>query len=158
MSKSELHTVAAETTEVIIPLADENGVGLEGVRLRLSAWAYRRQHDVTATLEVAGGRRSFVNISRIDAWPADPHFNTIARKTAGLGHVPPVVEHCHIHRFEDNAKVGGIAFLPPHNLPIAVPFSEPLTSFRSFLRMVAQEFNIQGLDDFPAPPWQEYLL
>ncbi|MCA1469800.1 hypothetical protein I6F09_18060 [Bradyrhizobium sp. IC3195] len=143
---------------MVIPLGDENGVGLEGVRLRLSAWAYRRQHEVTATLEITGGRRSFVNIARVDAWPADPHFNTLARKTAGLGHVPPVVEESHVHRFEDNAKVGGKAFLPPYNLPIAVPVAEPLTSFRGFLRTVAQEFNIQGLDDFPTPHWQEYLL
>jgi hypothetical protein len=158
MAKLDLHSVIAETTDVVIPLGDETGVGLEGVRLRLSAWAYRRQHEVTATLEVAGGRRSFVNIARVDAWPADPHFNTLARKTGGLGHVPPVVEGSHVHRFEDNAKVGGKAFLPPHNLPVAVPIEEPLTSFRGFLRIVAQEFKIEGLDDFPAPQWQEYLL
>jgi hypothetical protein len=42
MSRSDLHSVAAETTEVVIPLGDASGVGLEGVRLRLSAWAYRR--------------------------------------------------------------------------------------------------------------------
>jgi hypothetical protein len=158
MSKSDLHSVAAETTEVVIPLGDINGVGLEGVRLRLNAWAYRRLHEVTATLEVAGGRRSFVNIARVDAWPADPHFNTIARKIAGLRHAPPMVAESHVHRLEDNAKIGGKAFLPPHNLPVAVPVAEPLTSFRGFLRTVAQEFNIEGLDDFPAPSWQEYLL
>lgn len=52
MSRSDLHSVAAETTEVVIPLGDVNGVGLEGVRLRVNAWAYRRLHEVTATLEL----------------------------------------------------------------------------------------------------------
>jgi hypothetical protein len=70
--RDDVHTVSAETTEVVFQLADERGTGLEGVRLRLKAWAYRRQRDVTATLEVVGGR-SFVTISRIDAWPSDPH-------------------------------------------------------------------------------------
>jgi len=158
MAKAELHSVFAETTEVVIPLGDANGVGLEGVQLRLNTWAYRRQHEATATLEVAGGRRSFVNIARVDAWPADRHLNGLARKIAGLRHVPGVVEGSHVHRFEDNLKVGGKAFLPLYNLPIAIPVAEPLTSFRGFLRTVAQQFNIRELDDFPAPPWQEYLL
>lgn len=158
MAKLDLQSVAAETVEVVIPLGDADGVGMEGVQLRLNTWAYRRQHETTATLEVAGGRRSFVNIARVDAWPANPHFNTLARKIAGLRHVPAVVEGSHVHRFADNEKFGGKAFLPSYNLPVAVPITEPLTSFRGFLRTVAQEFNIRRLEDFPPPTWQEYLL
>jgi hypothetical protein len=33
-----------------IPLADEHGVGLEGVRLHLTAWPYRKLEDLTAVL------------------------------------------------------------------------------------------------------------
>lgn len=58
----------------------------------------------------------------------------------------------------DNAKVGLAAFEPPGNLPVAIPLKEPLTSFRGFLRTVAEEFVIVGLDEFDPPAWQEYLL
>jgi len=153
----ELTSVAAETTEVVIPLGHETGVGLQGVQLRLNAWAYRRMHEVTATLEVAGGRL-FVTIARVDAWPADPHMNGLARTVPALRRHPSVIEGSHVHRFRDNARVGGKAFRPPYNLPIAVPVQEELTSFRGFLRTVAKEFVIVGLEDFDPPRWQEYLL
>jgi hypothetical protein len=155
--RDELLSVAAETTEVVIPLGNEDGVGIQGVQLRLNAWAYRRMHEVTATLEITGGR-SFVTIARIDAWPADPHMNILARRYPNLRNVPPVVDGSHIHRFRDNARIGIKAFRPPFNLPIAIPIAESLTSFRGFLRTVAQEFVIVGLEDFDPPPWQEYLL
>ena len=37
LNRDELHTAAAETTEVVVPLADEHGIGLEGVQLRMAA-------------------------------------------------------------------------------------------------------------------------
>lgn len=156
-SRQDLNSIIAETTEVVLPLGDASKVGLVGVQLRLTAWAYRRMHEVTATLEVPGGRRSFVTIARLDAWPSSPHMNVTARKTSGLRHVPLLVEGSHVHQFSDNARLGLPAFLPPRNLPVAVPI-EPLTSFRGMLRTVAQEFVIVGLEDFDPPPWQEYLL
>lgn len=142
---------------MVIPLGDQNGIGIEGAQLRLGAWAYRRMHEVTATLEVSG-RRSFVTIGRVEAWPSGPHMNTLARKHPALRHVPPVIEGCHVHRFGDNVHLGLQAFEPPRNLPVAVPIDPPLTSFRGFLRTVAEEFVIVGLEDFDPPPWQEYLL
>ena len=69
--RDELHTTAGDTIRVVIPLAEAGGPGLEAVRLRLTAWPFRREYDVSATLEVEGGR-SFLNIARIDVWPADP--------------------------------------------------------------------------------------
>jgi hypothetical protein len=81
--RDELHTLAAELAETLIPLADSSGVGLEGVRLRINAWAYRRMHEVTAILEVPGHRR-FVNVARVDAWPIDPHLNIRARQHSAL--------------------------------------------------------------------------
>lgn len=158
-SKNDLSTIAAEWTEVVIPLGNEQGTGLQGVQLRLNAWAYRRLHEVTATLEVGGGGRQSVTIARVDAWPSDPHFNSVARKVPKLrGKVPNEVDGSHVHRFRDNARVGGKAFRPPFNLPIAVPVPETLTSFRGFLRTVGTEFVIIGLEEFDPPPWQEYLL
>lgn len=158
--RDDVHTVAAETTQSIFQLGSAQGVGLEGVRLRFRAWAYRRHQDVTATLEVVGGR-NFVTISRIDAWPSDPHHNSLKTlRKPGLKGFQPEIAGCHVHRFNDNVRYGAEAFGPgpEGNLPVAIPFSKNLESFRDFLRCVRDEFNIEGLDEFPAPPsWQELV-
>jgi hypothetical protein len=158
--RDDLHTVSAEITEALFQLADEDGTGLEGVRLRLKAWAYRRHRDVTATLEVVGGR-SFVTISRVDAWPSDPHHNSYkALSKSGLKAFEPIIDGCHVHRFADNVKYGREAFGagPEGNLPVAEAFPHNLQSLRDFLRSVGAEFRIEGLDEFPGPPsWQVIL-
>lgn len=157
LRRDDVHTVSAEITEVLFQLADDKGIGLEGVRLRFKAWAYSRHRDVTATLEVIGGR-SFVTMSRIDAWPSDPHRNSFkVLKTPSLRTFAQEIQGCHVHRFDDNAKYGPEAFGagPEGNLPVAVAFPNDLQSFRDFLRSVETEFNIEGLDEFPGPPsWQ----
>jgi len=154
--RDKLRTAAAETTEAIIQLADESGVGLEGVRLRLVAWAFRMNQEVTATLEVPGGR-SFVTIARVDAWPLDPHMNLLARKYSQLRHLPVQIEGCHAHRFAHNAILGRSAFAPDGNLPIAAPLPNRLQSFRDFLRTVSAEFLIDGIDGFDGPDWGEMI-
>jgi hypothetical protein len=154
--RTELHTAAAETTETLISLADAAGVGLEGVRLRLNAWAFRRMHEVTATLEVPGNRK-FVTVARVDAWPGDPHLNLKARQHQTLRHLPARIDGSHVHRFEDNARLGISAFAPYSNLPAAAPVAETLTSFRDFLRIVGTEFGINGLDQIDPPNWQELI-
>lgn len=154
--RTELRSQAAEITETLIPLSDVSGVGLEGVRLRLNAWAYRRMHEVTATLEVAGHRSRFVNVARVDAWPADPHYNLSTRHYPALRHYPPVVDGSHVHRFDDNVRLGISAFAPYGNLPVAFP-TAVLTSFRDFLRIVETEFGISGLSQIDPPNWQELI-
>jgi hypothetical protein len=150
-NKDDLRTVAAETIELLLPLADEAGIGLEGVNLRLTAWPFRKHYDVTATLEVPGGR-SFVTIGRVDAWPPDPHLNVRARGHPGCGHLPLEINGHHVHRFKDNAKLGRDAF-GAGNLPLAAPVTSRLQSFRDFLRVVGEEFNIDGLDQLNPPDW-----
>jgi hypothetical protein len=149
----ELHTAAAETTEALFQLADATGVGLEGVRLRLTAWAFRRMSDVTATLEVPGGR-AFVTIARVDAWPSSGHMNLTARKHPALRHLPTEIQGCHVHRFADNARFGKAAFAPDGNLPVADEIPDGLQSFRDFLRTVSAEFRVDGIEQFNAPDWQ----
>jgi hypothetical protein len=154
-ARSELHSDAAELTQAIVQLADADGVGLEGIRLRLVASAFRRLQDVTATLEVAGGR-SHVCIARLDAWPSGPHLNLRSRRHAVLRHLPPKIDGSHVHRFEDNARLGHSAFGPgTHaNLPVAAQIPGSLGSFRDFLRVVGNEFRIDGLDDVDPPVWR----
>lgn len=94
LRRDDVHTVSAEITEVLFQLADDKGIGLEGVRLRFKAWAYSRHRDVTATLEVIGGR-SFVTMSRIDAWPSDPHRNSFkVLKTPSLRTFAQEIQGC----------------------------------------------------------------
>jgi hypothetical protein len=112
-------------------------------------------HEVTATLEAPGHRR-FVNIARVDAWPADPHLNLRTRHHSDLRHLPGVIDGSHVHRFEDNARLGISAFAPYSNLPIAAP-TEELTGFRHFLRIVGEEFGISGLPEIDPPNWQELI-
>ena len=154
--RDRLHTTAGERAFVVIPLREKSGPGLEGVRLRLTVWAFRRESDVTATLEVPDHR--FVTIARVDAWPSDPHPNTRARKVPALRHLPRMVEGHHVHRFADNARLGREAFRPPANLPVAAPIDQQLRSFRDFVRCVAAEFRIDGLDDFDPPDTWRMLL
>jgi hypothetical protein len=155
--RNDIRTVSAEITDALFQLSDQNGTGLQGVRLRLKAWAYKRHSDVTATLEVLGGR-SFVTISRIDAWPSDPHRNSFkVLKVPKLKGFPAELAECHVHRFDDNAQYGVVAFGagPEGNLPVAAALPNALQSFRDFLRSVGTEFNVGGLDNFPSPPsWQ----
>jgi hypothetical protein len=95
---------------------------------------------------------SFTVIARLDAWAPDPHLNVRARKYPGLGHLPPEVGQHHVHRFEDNAKLGLEAF-GADNLPLAAPIADHLDSYRDFLRAVGAEFNIEGLDQLKPPDW-----
>jgi hypothetical protein len=146
--RDELHTTAGDTISVVMPLAEAGGPGLEAVRLRLTAWPFRWEYDVSATLEVEGGR-SFVTIARIDAWPPDPHVNGQARKHPALRHLPAIVEGHHIHRFASNARLGKEAFAPTGNLPAAEPLEDTLQSFGDFVRIVQAEFRIDGVDKCP---------
>ena len=154
-SRNDLNTGAGNTTQIILPLARLSGEGIEGARIRITAWPFRRQFDVTATMEAPGGR-SFVTIARLDAWPPDPHENVSRPHRQMLGVPAQVIGH-HIHRFEDNARVGREAFAPFGNLPIARPIEGPIDSFRQFLDMVGKEFRIEGLADWPPPEWGELI-
>src|SRR5262249_55075209 len=123
--RGDIHTTAAESIYAVVPLGETGGPGLEGVRLRLTAWPFQREYDVTATLEAPGGR-AFVNIARLDAWPPDPHINTRARRHPVLRHLPREIDTHHVHRFLDNARLGRKAFAPEGNLPIAAPIDGQL--------------------------------
>jgi hypothetical protein len=154
--RGELHTAAAEIIEIVVQLGDASGIGLEGVRLRIGAWAYKHFREVTATLEVEGGR-SFVTIARLDGRPVDPHINLLARRHRSLRHLPVLIDGDHVHRFADNAVLGLPAFAPGVNLPIAAPIPGGLGSFRDFLRTLAEEFNIDSAEKIKPPDWRVML-
>jgi hypothetical protein len=154
--RDQLHTTAGQTVSVVIPLAQRGGAGLEAVRLRLTVWPFRKDYDVTATLEVEGGR-SFVNIARVDGWPPDPHINAVAKRHPALRHLPAIVTGHHVHRFLDNARLGRGSFAPMGNLPVAAPLEDALQSFRDFARIVEREFRIDGLSRLTPPGWQRLI-
>lgn len=152
----KIRTTAGENTRVVFPLARVGGPGIEGARLRLTAKPFRRNEEVTATLEVSGGRNG-VTIARIDAWPLDPHGNINREHRKMLG-IPQLIPGSHVHRFEDNARIGVEAFSPQSNLPVARELDRDIQSFRQFLALVEAEFRITGLSAFPAPDGWEGLL
>ena len=155
--RGELQTSAGQTIDVVIPLADDKGVGLEGVRLRLVAWPHRREYDITATLKVPGGR-GFVTIARVDCWPAAPHVNTVSRNHPALRQLPPIIEEHHVHRFSDNAYLGIEAFAPLGNLPAADRIDGTVGSFRDFVRVAGYEFRVLGIEDFHPPDWHGMMF
>jgi hypothetical protein len=73
-----------------------------------------------------------------------------------LSHLPPEVGQHHVHRFDDNAKLGRDAF-GSANLPLAAQITDRLESYRDFLRVVGTEFNIEGLDQLQPPDWSDLL-
>ena len=152
--RGELRSTAGARIEVVIPLAKVGGAGIEGARLRLLAHADRREWEVTATLEVEGGR-SFVCIARVDAWPPDPH-KTVHRELCRRLGIPSEVESHHVHRFEDNALRGLEAFR--NGMPLARPIEGGNMSFRRFMEIVCAEFHVTGLEEFPPPPTWGSLL
>jgi hypothetical protein len=157
--REALNTNMGEKTDLIRQLADNQGVSILGAQLRINAFAYRREFELTATLEATGGRNG-VTIARVDAWPSAPHSNYKARKHGALRHLPRLIHGHHAHRFPDNAKLGRKAFTPSENLPAAVAIDGRLTSFRDFLSVVASEFGIDAddMDAIQPPPTWELLL
>jgi hypothetical protein len=69
-----------------------------------------------------------------------------------LGHLPAEIYGHHVHRFDDNAKIGRDAF-GAGNLPLAAPVTGRLQSYRDFLRTLGEEFKISGLDQLNPPDW-----
>jgi hypothetical protein len=154
--RGDINTRAADSIRAIAPLGEVGGPGLEGVRLRLTAWPFRREYDLTATLEAPGGR-AFVTIARLDAWPPEPHVNTQTRRHPVLRHQPGIIETHHVHRFKDNARLGMRAF--EENLPVADVLDDEIQSFRDFVRIVGEEFDIEGTGDIKPPEsWRGLLV
>lgn len=143
----------AERLSLLAQLADVNGPSIEGLRLRLEAWANRPMCDLTATLELLDGAQ-WVCLSRVDVAPYGPHSNKDWR-TLGI---PPDITGSHFHAFSDNVKLGKGAFAPTGNLPAARPLGREPDSFREFVVVVGQIFNIDGSADLPCPEWQKGLF
>ncbi|RWC32342.1 hypothetical protein [Mesorhizobium sp.] len=145
---------AGESDQLVLSslLLDDSGATLEGVELRIVVWRDRPLEDATALLQVEND--GWMPISRLDCWPYSPHTNRYWRRL----HQIPIVDGSHIHRTEDNARLGRKAFTASENLPSAVVVDSEPQSFRDMLRMVEFYFNIDGACDLPPPQWQERLI
>jgi hypothetical protein len=145
---------AGESDQLVLAslLIDGSGVSLEGVELRIVVWRDRPIEDATALLQVEND--GWMPISRLDCWPYSPHTNRYWKRL----HQAPIVEGSHIHRTQDNARLGRKAFTASENLPSAVSVDGEPQSFRDMLRLVKLYFNIDGACDLPPPQWQERLI
>lgn len=148
-----LRSQSAQRVEILTQLQDENAIALEGVRLRLAAWAERYMEDMTTTLEVLYLER-WVCISRIDFIPYAAHANKHWRRFK----LPAEVNGSHIHSCQNNAKLGLEAFTPRENLPVAMPLDQEPRSFREVLSVIEKEFGVSGLADLPPPEWNGRLF
>lgn len=144
---------AAEQIQLLVQLEDEHGVVLEGVRLRLTAWADQPMVDIVAIFEILSSER-WMCASRVDFVPQAPHSNKHWRKLR----LPADVNGSHIHSFEDNAKLGRLAFTASENLPAARPLGEEPNSLRDIFRVVGEAFKIEKLNALPMPEWNGSLL
>jgi hypothetical protein len=146
------HSQEAERIEKIVQLADTNGVSIEGVRIRISAWSQLPLADVTVTFEVLDSDR-WVCTSRIDFLPRSPHGNVRWRDFD----LEPVINGSHIHTCNDNSRLGLDAFTPTENLPIAVSLTAEPVSFRDMLATVETCYNVGGFGDITPPEWNGSL-
>lgn len=153
-SRSPLRSLLAERVELLLQLQDENGIALEGVRVRIAAWSHRYLQDMTATFEVLDTGDRWLCINRIDFLPPAPHHNKHHRRFG----ISPEIYGSHIHRCEDNAKLGVEAFTPRENLPNAIPLDREPNSFKEVVDLISEHFNISGISELPAPDWNGELF
>ena len=151
---SPLRSQQAQRAEILIQLQDENGIAIEGARIRIAVWMHRYLEDITATLEVLDAGDRWVCISRIDFVPPAPHFNKHYRR---LG-ISPEIYGSHIHSCDDNAKIGVEAFSARENLPVAVGLEREPTSFRDIIEVVSDRLNVSGISELRAPEWNGELF
>jgi hypothetical protein len=142
--------------EAVVRLRSE-GVSLEGLRLRANASIDFYDRDITMQLELLRWSSKF-HLTRADFRPFSMHQNNRRE----LKHLPRRIEACvtHIHRFEDNVRLGVDAFrsVKIDNLPAAAPVEPAPGSVRDFLSVVAQCMSIGDCRDMPLPPWQGRLI
>ncbi|WP_172729866.1 hypothetical protein [Neorhizobium galegae] len=148
-----LKSKSAQRIQLLVQLADQHDISLEGVRVRFCAWADRPMEDITATFEVLHSER-WACISRIDFHPYAPHSNRYWRKF-GLA---ADVNGSHIHSYDSNARLGIDAFTAGGNLPNASSLDEEPGSFREICQVVGRSFNIKECGNLQMPEWNGSLL
>ncbi|MCC2610384.1 hypothetical protein [Neorhizobium petrolearium] len=152
-AKPSLKSRSAQRMQLLVQLADNYDIALEGVRVRFYVWADRPMEDITVIFEVLHLERWTV-ITRIDFLPYGPHINKHWRKFG----LPPDVNGSHIHSYKDNVKLGSEAFTAAGNLPNGVPLDDEPKSFREICRLVGQKLRIEGCENLPMPEWNGSLL
>lgn len=139
----------AQRASLQVSLADQDGLNLEDIQLRITIWKGRPNEDVTCTLEASDN--NWTCISRMDFWSNSPHINPDWRTVPNL---PPKVGDTHYHRFKENKIIGTESFKPNGNLRAAINFDTEPRSFRDILRLIEDEWNITDAANLPLPERQ----
>ncbi|KPB01362.1 hypothetical protein [Ahrensia marina] len=150
--ETRLASMRCEKYEFVVPLATASSLLIQGLRLRMLAPSQRKNEDLVANLESLY-QGKFRCIARIEFWPESPHFNKHWKR---LG-IQANVQGSHVHSTRLNSRLGEDAFLPFENLPCAEPIDEP-TSFREAVNKIETIYNISGLKEIEAPPWNDQLF
>ncbi|WP_152579325.1 hypothetical protein [Bosea sp. LC85] len=143
------------TLKLHLALADDSGVSIGGLSLMLEFDALGGRQGA-AVLRFCD--QSNWHLGRFDFGEEETHSNRRAI-SQGCSGVPALVRGSHCHQFGLNERLGADAFRATTGCPpAAIPIVDDPPSFRQRMRLVSAEFNIEGLDDIPPPPFQGDLL
>ena len=138
----------------LVHALDIEGVTIEGLLLRIIAFADFPEEAVTVQLEYSQAGRRDSAVDRINWRPLHTHEN---------GNKGPAeyrlitIEGTHRHSFEHNWLTAE-ARLRKSNLPVAVPLNPEPDSFEALLAFLGECFRINGLRVIEHPPWREETL
>jgi len=144
-----------EFVRLVSPL-DIDGITEEGLLFTARAHIYMPDRAVAFQLEYHSARNAKLRgpIVRFDWLPTAPHNN---KGRGPKEHQLQTITGSHLHSFDLNWDPSNSAMRQP-NLPIAVPVSDRLETFKEALDFVEKEFRIKGLGSIPPPPWTAKLL
>lgn len=140
---------------LVSPL-DIDGVTVEGLRLRVTAISCRIEECVTMQIEYFPPKRDVRGgpMARLEWKPLTGHNN---KNCGPMEFRNVVISGTHHHRFDLNWDEQSSA-LRRGNLPIAVPITPDLPSFKTLVDLASQEFRISNLGWLPEPLWQARLV
>lgn len=145
--------VKPDYLELVSPL-DIEEVTIQNLRLRITARKSLPDECITAQLEYFVERKIGGPFCRFEWKPIKGHNNH--------SHGPPDLHHVvqtgtHYHGFEINWHYCA-KFVRKGNLPISIPVTKPLHSYKDAIDFMADEFKIDNVEFVPPPPWEEALL
>lgn len=140
---------------VFVVALDIEEVTEPGFQLRGRATLSLPDQDISLHLIRTTLGRKGQNFERLDWRPVHDHRNgRHADPTLDLLHFTA----SHRHRLVDNAQHRwGLHGAMHHNLPIAAPLGADPPGWPELAALAGRLWNIQGLGDAQAPPWQSDL-
>ncbi|WPZ32535.1 hypothetical protein T8K17_14930 [Thalassobaculum sp. OXR-137] len=140
----------------LVSALDIDGITIEGLRFRSTAFVRLPQECVTFQLEYLPPRSNVKGgaFERLEWRPLKGHNNK------GIG--PPELQHfqqqgTHHHLFDVNWRAQAKR-VRRGELPISIPVDPDPASFEEVLALVGEKFRINNIHVVVPPPWEATLL